>query len=375
MGTTEPWAFGYQRFGNDKLPDHLLAVAKHRANRAIRGIDYDGRLSLHNDKTTIEWLDRAVDAGTAIEVFCKYVLATFSPVLLVKPLTNPGLDVLLHLTDNGNIAKSTTAMELTSRDASDCVDMIQQLSNRVTGAQPLGDTTVRDAKNVLKVRNSAIHLGMIERTILISSLMQFIDVMVELLKVAQLNPDDYWESDPSQTLANIGKNRPLSGRVDGKIKVAHMSIKGKAQPSPELSPEALRGVTPIPDAIIADAPTPSVPYEHQKIVPCPVCKQSAVLWGVEYSEGVMEVPLKIDEVPPEELENLHEGEELTTFVIPVNAAPKELGCSFCQLHLIGDEILEIGLVEREIKRDWFVRNDEPSLRAIEHYEEWKMGIL
>ncbi|WP_424806587.1 hypothetical protein [Rhodococcus sp. 27YEA15] len=64
------WVFGYKRFGNDALPDHLLLISTHHAHSAIK--------KAGSTEPTI-WLEAAIHAGAAVELLAKTLLVVGQP--------------------------------------------------------------------------------------------------------------------------------------------------------------------------------------------------------------------------------------------------------------------------------------------------------
>jgi len=352
VGVSDPWAFGYQRFGNDKLPDHLLSVAKHRANQAITGLDREGIFNMHTDATTIAWLDRAVHAGTAIEIFCKYVLASVSPMLLLKPQQNQGIDVVLHAAGRSDLSKDKHALELVSRDASDCVLIVAQLSGRTAGVAALTDTEVGALMSVLKMRNQAIHLGMIQRVDLVKVLVDFIPAMIRLVEIAKLDPSTFWTRDPQAVLASISQNVSLSAAVAGRLSSAREFIAGRELPK-EPSRVGLKGEGDVPEGF----PVPGSPYSCWRVVKCYACQQDGIVWGNDRVANMR--TYREDEHDPDS--EIFEKELMSW--------PIGFACSFCNLKLSQPEVVELGLVEPDLSATWHVATVPMSFREIERYEK------
>jgi hypothetical protein len=125
-----PWAFGYQRFGNDQLPAHLLELAKARANSAVRAADFSAIYL--GTETTIRWLDAAVHAGSAIEILAKYYLSTVSAVLLLDNTKLQDSDYL-HAVGRSDLVPPEDkyrALNLRTRGPKECLDLIGLMTNK-----------------------------------------------------------------------------------------------------------------------------------------------------------------------------------------------------------------------------------------------------
>src|ERR1700738_803874 len=125
-----PWAFGFDRFGNEELPDHLFQIAKARANSALRAADFSA-VSL-GAETTIRWLDAATHAGSAIEILAKHYLSTISAVLLLDNTNTKLQDTdYLHVVGRSDLVPADpkySALNLKTRGPGECLDLIGMMT-------------------------------------------------------------------------------------------------------------------------------------------------------------------------------------------------------------------------------------------------------
>ncbi|WP_125461352.1 hypothetical protein [Rhodococcus erythropolis] len=171
-----PWSFGHKRFGNDELPDHLLRISNYHALEAIsESTSTDAR----------RWLNSAVHAGSAIEIFAKYLLAKQNPTLILD--MKKASDVsLLHTIGRSDVGDTDDAMNLQTRGPDACFKLIGAI---------WGPTKVNQgcASRVLNARNAAIHLGLLDRAQLQEALIEFADVMTEMLRLADVDASGFWK--------------------------------------------------------------------------------------------------------------------------------------------------------------------------------------
>ncbi|NHE67787.1 hypothetical protein G9U53_26125 [Rhodococcus sp. D-46] len=195
-----PWSFGHQRFGNDELPDHLLKISNYHALAAI---------SESNSTDARRWLNSAVHAGSAIEILAKFLLAKENPTLILD--MKKASDVsLLHTIGRSDVGDTDDAMNLQTRGPDSCFKLIAAI---------WGSTKVKEgcARRVLNARNAAVHLGLLDRAQLQDALVEFADVMTEMLRLAGLDESGFWKSSRA-VVDQLSSARSLHIRL--KIKLA-----------------------------------------------------------------------------------------------------------------------------------------------------------
>jgi hypothetical protein len=324
-----PWAFGYQRFGNDQLPAHLLELAKARANSAVRAADFSAIYL--GAETTIRWLDAAVHAGSAIEILAKYYLSTVSAVLLLDNTKLQDSDYL-HAVGRSDLVPPEDkyrALNLRTRGPKECLDLIGLMTNkkdRISGGS---------AKAALDARNAAIHLGLVDRAELQAALINFAQVVSELLQVCSIAPADFWESDTLKLVGDLQAEKPFYDDLKKKFDDARQKVDGKT-------------ITPATQDNLAQTGKVEDEYDiwntHWKKVPCPVCGSAATLSGTERR-------------------STHQTDE-DEFRTTILAVPEELSCDVCELSLKGTELKQVTL-----DRYWEVEERWATDREIDYYYE------
>ncbi|NRH35831.1 hypothetical protein [Rhodococcus sp. MS13] len=195
-----PWSFGHKRFGNDELPGHLLEISNYHARAAIsESTSTDAR----------RWLNSAVHAGSAIEIFAKFLLARENPTLILEMKNASDLS-LLHTIGRSDVGNTDDAMNLQTRGPDSCFKLIAV----IWGSDKVNQGC---ARRVLNARNAAIHLGLLDRAQLQEALIEFADVMTEMLRLAKVDEAGFWKSSQVR-VERLSSDRSLHRRL--KIKLA-----------------------------------------------------------------------------------------------------------------------------------------------------------
>ncbi|WP_431236068.1 hypothetical protein ACQ856_30280 (plasmid) [Mycolicibacterium psychrotolerans] len=353
VSTDEPWAFGYQRFGNDDLADHLLTIARYRANRALRELHrYPFGSRWGEDPEAVRWLDRATDAGTAVEIMIKHILAKVTPVLILdtKKITR---NSILHLTGRSDVVARLSAnndpapidaLDVATIGASEAVDLVAKMWS--SGAR----FSVRDAKAILNVRNAAIHLGMLSRSTMLTTMLKFIDVMAALVEEAGA-PSDFWSVSVSSIERKIRSNTPISVVLQQKIDNARAVAGGKHSMDDFTFMTYLGLTSEEPGELGSTYARDDLPHWRQ--VMCPTCVSAGVMWGVLVPGSV------------EYQEDPESGG--TLYWIDDEARPALYKCGHCELELTRAEIGEYGIVQRNFSDSWLIGTRDPTSAELNAY--------
>lgn len=328
-----PWAFGYKRFGNEELPGHLLEIARTRANSAVRAADFSAIYL--GAETTIRWLDAAIDAGSAIEILAKHYLSTVSAVLLLDNSKLQDTDYL-HAVGRSDLVPNEDkyrALNLRTRGPRECLDLIGLITNkkdRISGGS---------AKAALDARNAAIHLGLVDRAELQAALINFAQVIAELLTVCDIAPGDFWKPDVLKLVSDLQAEKPFYDDLNKKFEGARQTIDGKQIARATTKALAQTGKTEDQFDIQAI---------HWKKIPCPVCGSAATLSGTE------------------RLHTYQSAEE--AFRTAVLSDPEELSCDVCELALDKRELKQVHL-----DHYWEVGERWATDKEIEYYYDNAYG--
>jgi hypothetical protein len=327
-----PWAFGYKHFGNEELPDHLLELAKTRARAAVRAADFSYIVT--DAGTTIQWLDAAIHAGSAIEILAKYYLSKVSPVLILDNAKLKDSDYL-HAVGHSELVPPDPkfrALNLRTRGPRECLALIGMMTGNTTIGLDCADAA-------LAARNAAIHLGLVDRAELQAALINFAQVISELLSVCGIASNDFWTPDTRKLVSALEAEQTFYDDLDKKFADARQKIVGKT-------------ITPATDAELAEIGSEdrglTIWNTHWKKVPCPVCSAAATLSGGER--------ISTDQT----------GEEV--FRTSVLAVPEELMCDVCELTLTQRELKQV-----QLDRFWEVEQRWATDREIDLYYDIARG--
>ncbi len=354
MAVEEPWAFGYRRFGNDELADHLLGIARQRANRALRELDrYPFHSGWKDDPEVVRWLDRATDAGTAVEIMCKHILAKVTPVLILDT-KNISRNSILHLAGRTDVVVRLTpdsdpapidALSVPTIGASEAVDLVAKLWSSGANFQQ------RDATTILKVRNAAIHLGMLGRSTLLTTMLKFIDVMKALVEESDMPRGTFWSVDVDSIEQKIRSNSPVSFKLQKKIDDAKATVSSKQGHDDGTYGTYLGLTSEEPGDLVSKYAHNEFPHWRQ--IMCPACDSAGIMWGIS-------VPGLIgSEHDPETGEDVH--------WIDDEAKPALYKCEYCQLELAPREIAEYGIAHRNFSDYWVVRTRDATDEELSAY--------
>lgn len=257
---TSQWSFGYETFGNDRLPEHLLEVSANHAHAALRKSD---------SQNPFEWLEAAIHSGGAVELFAKYYLARINPVLLVdmKSIQNHGL---LYVLGQEIPESETRNRKVMTRSPLSCFELVKLLSS---------NTLHRDELNtVLDVRNSAVHMGLVDRPELQRSLQSMVLLIDSLMPLTDVPRSKYW----GQQLIRINKlasQEELHERIAGKLSAAKQAAKDLPAIDPQKLREALR-VTSRDEGLFDSEEYPSgATYWYRQL--CVACGRAGTVFCIE----------------------------------------------------------------------------------------------
>lgn len=312
------WTFGYDDFGNERLPAHLLAVSAHHARSAV---------SKSRSTDPFRWLDSAIHAGGAVELLAKCVLANVNPVLItdLKQIQDEGILQVLGLPtseslDPRNVAKVSTKGPLPSI----------KLVTLLTGVNFAKD----DIATVFNARNSAIHMGLMDRPELQRSLVSMVRLLEALLQISKVERRDYW-GDAIQLIADLDDQVDLHRTLRGKLEYARRQ---------GIALEALREMPDVADLFQRstqrefDFASLSEQYEIEVNQKCPACVDDGVIF-CEISDG--------------SLSSAHGYDPY----IEVVACGIEYACDSCGLRLNIQEMGQLGISENRVV-DWRLATEE-----------------
>jgi hypothetical protein len=189
------------------------------------------------------------------------------------------------------------------------------------------------AQAALDARNAAIHLGLVDRAELQAALINFSQIITELLTVCTIAPADFWEPDVLQLVNDLQAEKPFYDDLKKKFDDARQNIDGKK-------------IAPASENELAE--TGKVEGEfgigtsHWKRIPCPVCDSAAKLSGNERL-------------------STHQTDE-DAYTTTVSADPEELSCNVCGLSLTKRE-----LKQQQLDRYWEVEERWATEREIKYY--------
>jgi len=303
--TPPQWPGVNQPFPHRDLARHLFDVAALHARRALT--DATDALSI---------LDRAVSAGTAVELLAKAALAHVNPALLAVDREPKSL---LHFSGISTVE----ATKAKTRIAGDCLAVLHQV-------HPLDYKFDRDG-HVFEVRNLAAHLGCVD----IDQLDKALTTMVALAEqIISLICDDYDSSLDRTAFWTTDFLPQVDERMKAEAEARRLKLEQlKAAALRELERLRTRGVEDDLLTELADRPPPAYydysgddldeRFERHK---CPVCEFDGWL---EYS--VTRGPVQYDWGDDA-------GAPITW--VDVEYEPLDFVCGVCSLRL-GDDLLYV----------------------------------
>jgi hypothetical protein len=182
-------------------------------------------------------------------------------------------------------------------------------------------------------------LGLVDRAELQAALINFAQVISELLSVCGIAPNDFWTPDTRKLVSALQAEQTFYDDLDKKFADARQKIVGKT-------------ITPATDADLAEIGSEdrglTIWNTHWKKVPCPVCAAAATLSGGER--------ISTDQTGEEE------------FHTSVLAVPEELMCDVCELTLPQRELKQV-----QLDRFWEVEKRWATDREIDLYYDIARG--
>ncbi|MEE3852771.1 hypothetical protein VZC37_20700 [Gordonia sp. LSe1-13] len=299
------WTFGYETFGNDDLPAHLLRVSTHHAHAALNKAE---------SKEPTTWLESAIHAGAAVELLAKYHLAVVNPVLIVdmKTTQNHGL---LHVLGEriGKPADPQERRRVKTRGPEDCLNLVSLIS---------GTPLPRNALNVvLDARNSAVHMGLLDKLELQRSLTAMVRVVDALISVANVPRSKYWGSQLA-LINRISSREQLAKSLTKKLEDARVRAKALVVSDSALVAEDLMQTSETPSLFDVEEYPEGTSYWYSE--KCPVCKRAGRVFCSRWVNG-----------PEETLDGVSYVEEM--------ASSELFRCGTCRLELGDREMLELGI--------------------------------
>lgn len=312
FGPQKQWSFGYDSFGNEYLPAHLLSVSAHHARSAVSKAQ-------ETDPYTL--LDAAIHAGGAVELLAKFFLANVNPVLIVdlRKIQNAGLLQVLGLPTSGPLDPRDVAKVATKGPVA-CLDLLKLM----TGVTP----DKNDIDAVFAARNTAIHFGLMDRPELQAALAAMVRIIEALLEDSNIERRMYWGG-------TLDQSAHLAKKVD-----SYSELRSKLAEARHRSDaiEALRAMADIPNDFAKDSQDGfdfealSEKYEYGFEQKCPACSDSGVIFCV-VTEAIAATAF---------------GESA---LVEKSASGVEYACNTCGLRLNEREMGQLGLSANQVV-DW-----------------------
>jgi hypothetical protein len=284
------------------------------------------------------WLDAAIHAGSAIEILAKYYLSTVSAVLILDNDKLQDSDYL-HAVGRSDLVPPEDkfrALNVRTRGAKESLDLIGMMTgkkDRISGGS---------AKAALDARNAAIHLGLVDRAELQAALINFSQVIAELLTVCAVDPGDFWKPDALKLVNDLQAEKPFYDDLIKKFDDARQKIGSKTiAPATE---KELAQTGKVEDEF-------GIFTTHWKKLPCPVCGSAATLSGNEWL-------------------STHQTDE-DAFRTSVLADPEDLSCDVCGLSLTTKHELK----QQDLDRYWEVEERWATEREIKCYYDSKYDYM
>lgn len=304
------------------------------------------------DPEAVRWLDRATDAGTAVEIMAKHLLAKITPVLILDT-KNISRNSILHLAGRTDVVARLSpnndpapidALNVPTIGAGEAVDLVAKLWSSSA------ELNQRDAKTILTVRNAAIHLGMLSRSTMLTTMLKFIDVMTALVEEAGATAD-FWSVSVGSIERKIRSNTPISMVLQQKIDHARTVVSGKRSRD-DGSYMTYLGLTSEDPGELASKCTRE-DLLHWRQIMCPICDSAGIMWGI---------------LAPGSVESQSDPESGgDVYWIDDEAKPALYRCGYCELELTRIEIAEYGIAHRNFSDYWLVGTRDPTSAELSAY--------
>ncbi|MDG4818275.1 hypothetical protein O7628_22590 [Micromonospora sp. WMMD956] len=321
------WPVGKHVVEHGRLKQVLALSARHHARQAIELFATDDQDGL---------TQAAVSAGCAVELLAKAFLASVEPGLLAE---KGDRDTILILSGNANLASARIA-EMKTVGALEALKIAKHL-------HPSLSFNLQSDQVVLRVRNSAAHMGMVLPDELRAAVAVMCRLVEGLLAALLLERDKYWGDHAIgvvDEILDVAKSE-VRRIVAAKIAVAERRFAG-----------LVSGLDAAGRAVVLSALSRRDPYttaDHNEPYQCPACKQQG--WLVCH----------VDEGQPE----IGYDDDGTQYSFaPRTAYPFFFECPVCELELEEEELAELDY-PMEIELD---PNSDP-YSNYEPDEDWVRG--
>ncbi|TWS24167.1 hypothetical protein FK268_11175 [Tsukamurella sputi] len=253
------WIFGYEEFGNEALPAHLLKVSVHHAHSAI---------TKASSKEPNTWLEAAIHAGGAVELLAKYHLSSVNPILLVEMRNAKDYGILHVLGEHvGPPGDPQKRRNVKTRGPEDCLTLVALMSGRKL---PQGDLT-----KVLDARNSAVHMGLVDGPELQGAVAAMVRVVDALIEIAGIPRSNYWGSQIA-LIDQIASRETLQKALKQKIDAASRIAQSLAPEDPDQVREDLSRNS--EDGSLFDLEEYPEGTSYWYAQKCPVCKRAGTVF-------------------------------------------------------------------------------------------------
>jgi hypothetical protein len=291
------WPAGKYVVPRSRLKQLLALSARHHARQAIRLFVSD---DLH------DLLEAAASTGTAVELLTKAYLASVDYALLAD---RGDRDSVLTLGGNSSLA-DVSAQGIRTISAVDALALAKHLQKDLPWIP-------RDSL-VLRVRNAALHMGLVEREELRRAVVQMCRLSSVLVKGLGLDNRLYWGDDAAPVVEHL---------LDEAKSETARTVAAKKAAAHERLTSLLTGLDPADQKILLAALSgrPTSTIEHGEAQTCPVCGQQGWL-------------LCVIERGPVEFEPDDGGNGYAW--APRTAYPVEFECPVCELALESLELAE-----------------------------------
>lgn len=295
------WPRGHQSVSHSQLSQMLLQSARFHARRALTQFS-----SSHDDAL----LDAAASTGNALELMAKALLASTEAGLLAD---RGDPDSVLRLAGKGHLAQLPPSRTKT-KSASEVLVLVKRLHPAFRWNAPVDELALR-------VRNAALHLGIVDATELRSAvkiMSRAVDDMVR--SYGEADRSVFWGEAVLRLVDQLLDEAASEVKQEVAAKVAAAGAQlarrtvGLAPESAELLLRALSGSAPRTSA------------EHVEAAECPVChRQGWLLCGVD--RGPVEWDFDDEGLP-------HGA------WVDLTASPEAFECPVCGLDLDFGELVE-----------------------------------
>lgn len=320
------WPRGSSRVTNDQLAQVLFDSASVHARRAV---------SLFTSQQDAELNLAAIGCGCAVEQLAKGFLAAINPLLVAAE--RPDLDTLLRLTGRGDLAKqghSATGVQTIS--GAGALGLVKRYL-------PVLRYNASNDQMVFRVRNAALHLGLVDREELRRAVNIMMRIVEDLRESCALPREEFWGEHLIASIDTL---------LDDAVADVARVVAAKTAAASTYLANLLAGLDEVQQrALLAAVSGRQLAWgEHDEERPCPVCAQTGWLTcGVE--RGQIEIEWE------------HDGDGGTALVSTAarTAWPDGFDCSTCRLHLEGSDELRMFGMDDEIEL-------EPDFDTDEGYE-------